>query len=123
MTMTLDRRRVRAGQLLALYLALSWVPVAYDLATGDTRGIVWTRGLLAFAVIAFIAWRVWLGGAVSWVLLAAVSIYGLVIIPVASAWPWNGATILGFFVSAVQLALVFTPPIRRIRAGQPAEGT
>lgn len=98
----------KAGQtaLCVLFLGLGWAPVIYDLATGDTQDVSWARALLWFAVLAFLVWRVWRGGTISWFLLLAWSVLDIALLLVGSAWPWDSWLAWNLVPGIAQLAIV-----------------
>jgi hypothetical protein len=105
-----------AGKLLFCYLLLYWIPAAYDLVAGDTRGVAWSRGLLWSAVFAVLACWIWRGSRIPWVILLAVTVCGAVLLPMSVIWPWNSAVLWNLAASVGQIAILASPPVlRRIR--------
>lgn len=101
-----------AGQLLALYLILFWVPAIYELVTGGARDTSWRRAVVLFALVLFLAWRTWRGGTISFAVLLLFSGFGLVVDVVATVWPWDASVLLNLVVDVAQLAILLSPAVR-----------
>jgi hypothetical protein len=97
--------------LLAFYLALAWLPFVIDRIQGDIQDTPLQRGIGMFAVLAFLAWRVSRGGTFSWTLLMLGSAWGLFAMVVGAVAPWSLDVYGQAAISAVQLALLFSPAI------------
>jgi hypothetical protein len=61
--------------------------------------------------VAFLAWRVWRGGTISWVLLMLASVWNLAAIVFASEAPWSWSVYWQATAAAVQLGALFSPAI------------
>jgi hypothetical protein len=103
--------RERPGTLLALYLALDWLPFVVERLHGDIQDTPLRHALGAFAVLAFLSWRVWRGGTISWVLLMLISLWGLAAITFGAVAPWNWSIYGQAALAAIQVALLFSPAI------------
>jgi len=111
--------RERPGTLLAIYLALAWLPFVIARLQGDIQDAPLRRALGIFAVQTFLAWRTWRGGTISWALFMLGSVWSLVAIIFGAVTPWTSAIYWNAAIAAVQLALLCSPAIRQ-RLGRPA---
>jgi hypothetical protein len=101
-----------AGKLLLLYLILLWVPAIYELLTGGSGNIYWIRAFVLFLLSAFLSWRVWRGGRISFAIMLLLSIYGVVVDLIATVWPWDASVVLNLVSDLGQLAILLSPAVR-----------
>jgi len=113
-------RRELPATLLACYLTLAWLPFLIARLQGDTQDAPLRRALAIFAVLTFLAWRVWRGGTISWTLLMLASLWNLAAIAFGAVAPWTFSIYWQAAIAAIQLALLFSPALRH-RLGRPAQ--
>ena len=103
--------RSQPGVLLALYLCLACLPFAVERLQGDVADTPIRHAFVAFAILAFLSWRVWRGGTISWALLLLVSIWNLATTVMGAIAPWSLSIYAQAALEAIQLALMFSPAI------------
>jgi hypothetical protein len=104
----------QAGTLLVLYIVLDQLPFVISRLQGDIQAISLQRDVGLFAFDAFLAWRIWGGGRISWAILLLINLVDLVslILVTGPFGSWILSPYLIIFVLGGGIILLLSPAIR-----------
>lgn len=104
----------QAGTLLVLYIVLDQLPFVIMGLQRDTQDNPMQHAVGLFALDSFLAWRIWRGGRISWVILLLINLVDLFSLMFATG-PFGSWTLSPYLVTLVlagEFTLLLSPAIR-----------